>query len=73
MNRATLVSQEDSEGSSQGGKELDPKEDLAGGKHEIWVCGTTEVVIPRHREINEYTAEGIMKYLETELGEDWWR
>lgn len=45
----------------------------AGAKHEAWVCGETPVTIPRHREINEYTAEGIMKHLEPELGEDWWR
>ncbi len=45
----------------------------SGSKHGVWVCGTTTVTIPRHREINEDTAEGIMKELETELGENWWR
>jgi mRNA interferase HicA len=45
----------------------------AGTKHEAWTCGETTVTIPRHREVNEYTAEGIMKDLELELGEEWWR
>jgi mRNA interferase HicA len=44
-----------------------------GGRHEIWRCGATEVVIPRHAEINELTALGIMRSLETELGGGWWR
>jgi hypothetical protein len=44
-----------------------------GRQHEIWQCGTTRVSVPRHREINDYTAEAIMKDLEQDLGEDWWR
>jgi len=44
-----------------------------GGRHEIWRCGATEVVILRHAEINELTALGIMRSLETELGGGWWR
>ncbi len=43
-----------------------------GTKHEIWQCGTTRVSIPRHREVNELTAEGIMQDLESELGKEWW-
>ena len=31
-----------------------------GGKHEIWTLGDGRLVIPRHREINERTAEGII-------------
>ena len=44
-----------------------------GKRHELWQCGSTSVTIPRHREINEYTAEGIFKDLEQELGDKWWR
>lgn len=44
-----------------------------GGKHDLWRCGATVVPIPRHREINEITALQIMKTLEAELGEGWWR
>jgi len=44
-----------------------------GTNHEIWICGETQTAIPRHSEINEFTAEAIMKDLEPELGEDWWR
>ena len=44
-----------------------------GRQHEIWQCGTTQVSVPRHREVNTYTAEAIMKDLESELGKDWWR
>ncbi len=44
-----------------------------GGRHDLWRCGATVVTIPRHRELNELTAGGIMKALERELGERWWR
>lgn len=44
-----------------------------GAKHDLWICGATKVTIPRHREINDYTAEAIMKLLEAELGATWWR
>jgi mRNA interferase HicA len=44
-----------------------------GRRHEIWRCGATEVVIPRHAEINELTALGIKRSLENELGSGWWR
>jgi hypothetical protein len=44
-----------------------------GRQHEIWQCGTTRVSVPRHREVNNYTAEAIMKDLEEEFGEGWWR
>jgi predicted RNA binding protein YcfA (HicA-like mRNA interferase family) len=32
-----------------------------GSKHDIWTNGEYEVVVPRHVEINEYTAKGILK------------
>jgi mRNA interferase HicA len=44
-----------------------------GGSHEIWLCGVTEVPVPRHREITEGTARRVMRALEGEPGEDWWR
>jgi hypothetical protein len=44
-----------------------------GKLHEVWRCGSKLVTIPRHREINEYTAQGICKDLEGELGTGWWR
>lgn len=43
------------------------------GNHDIWQCGNTKVPVPRHTEVVEYTAEGIMKALEDELGERWWK
>mgnify|MGYP006271971323 CR=1 FL=1 len=44
-----------------------------GGKHELLICQGIQVTIPRHKEIDAYTAESIMKALEPVLGEDWWR
>ncbi len=32
-----------------------------GANHEIWRIGNERIVIPRHREVNEYTAEGILR------------
>lgn len=48
-------------------------EDTRGQTPRLWRCGSTKVTIPRHREINEYTAEAILKDLEGELDEGWWR
>ena len=31
-----------------------------GRNHEIWMVGSERLVIPRHREINEHTARGIL-------------
>jgi hypothetical protein len=44
-----------------------------GGRHEVWQCGRTKVTIPRHREINEITAQSIFTTLEAELGTGWWK
>lgn len=44
-----------------------------GSQHEFWEVGGLRFTIPRHREINEWTAEAIMRDLEPILGEDWWR
>ena len=43
------------------------------GSHEAWSLDGQLISIPRHREVNEYTAEGIMKALEPKLGKGWWR
>ena len=44
-----------------------------GSRHDFWEVGGLRVAIPRHREINEWTAEAIMRDLEPMLGLDWWR
>ncbi len=32
-----------------------------GGSHDIWTNGEKNEAVPRHREINEYTAKKILK------------
>jgi mRNA interferase HicA len=44
-----------------------------GASHTIFRVGSAQFSMPRHSEINEMTARSIMKYLETELGQGWWR
>ena len=44
-----------------------------GAKHDRYSCGAINVTVPRHQEINDYTAEAIMKSIEAELGANWWR
>jgi hypothetical protein len=44
-----------------------------GRSHELLRCRGIRVAIPRHNEINTFTAESIMKSLEPVLGKDWWR
>lgn len=39
-----------------------------GGNHTIYCIGTWEFPVPRHREINELTAQGILKRAEKEPG-----
>ena len=44
------------------------------GNHEKWKLGTSvQVSIPRHSEINEITAQAILRSTESELGEGWWK
>lgn len=31
-----------------------------GGRHDVWTDGEREVAVPRHNEINEYTAKAII-------------
>jgi hypothetical protein len=43
------------------------------GRHEKWRLGATvQVSVPRHREVNDITAQAILKATEPELGEEWW-
>jgi predicted RNA binding protein YcfA (HicA-like mRNA interferase family) len=35
--------------------------DRHGQKHDIWTNGEYEIAVPRHNEINEYTAKAILK------------
>lgn len=44
-----------------------------GAEHSIYKLDGQKIAIPRHREINEYTAQGILKDTEDELGKGWWR
>ena len=37
-----------------------------GAKHEVWRLGNTTLIIPRHREISRFTAEGLIKDAEEE-------
>ncbi|HRK06688.1 MAG TPA: type II toxin-antitoxin system HicA family toxin [Pseudobdellovibrionaceae bacterium] len=32
-----------------------------GGKHDKWTNGVFSLAVPRHKEINEFTARGILK------------
>lgn len=32
-----------------------------GARHDVWSNGEREIVVPRHNEINEYTAKAIIK------------
>ena len=32
-----------------------------GRRHDVWACGEREVAVPRHVEINEYTASAILR------------
>jgi mRNA interferase HicA len=43
-----------------------------GGQHTLYRLKGQNVVIPRHREINDITAKAIMKDLEDQVGKDWW-
>lgn len=39
-----------------------------GGRHDVYSCGELIIVIPRHREINERTARGIIAEVDEYLG-----
>lgn len=35
-----------------------------GANHEVWQYGTLRVTVPRHSDINELTAKGILRDIE---------
>lgn len=39
-----------------------------GAKHDIWTNGVETIEIPRHREVNEFTARGIIKIVKANPG-----
>ncbi|MBA2373620.1 MAG: hypothetical protein H0V74_05400 [Chloroflexi bacterium] len=43
-----------------------------GADHEVWSLGGHRITIPRHREVAERTARGVLKAFEDELGTRWW-
>lgn len=47
--------------------------DREGANHSVYRIGATIIPVPRHRDVNEMTTEGIYKQCETELGKGWWR
>lgn len=44
-----------------------------GRDHEIWSFEGQLVIIPRHREVDEFTAGQILGELEPWLGKRWWK
>jgi mRNA interferase HicA len=42
-------------------RRLDWRVSREGGKHTIWTNGVNEIAVPRHKEVNEYTARKILK------------
>lgn len=42
-------------------KKLGWKLSRHGRKHDIWTNGERDIAIPRHNEINDYTANAILK------------
>ena len=71
MKRATLIRRIVTAAKRSG---LDWGQVASKGNHEKWRLGTTmQVSIPRHTEINEITAQAILKSTESELGEGWWK
>lgn len=47
--------------------------DREGANHTIYMLDGVMIPIPRHREVNEMTTEGIYKECAEKLGKGWWR
>ncbi len=47
--------------------------DREGANHTIYVLDGVIIPIPRHREVNERTTEGIYRECQEKLGKGWWR
>lgn len=43
---------------------------LGGTNHEKWQMGPILLVIPRHRELHEYTARGILRLAESATSQE---
>ncbi len=43
-----------------------------GADHEVCALESHRITIPRHREIVEHTARGVMTAFEEEFGTGWW-
>lgn len=46
------------------GLEFDPRHPVRGGNHDRYLVGNQSVEVPRHKEIVEYTARGILRTFE---------
>ena len=44
-----------------------------GANHTVYRLDGVMIPIPRHREVNEMTTEGIYKECSEKLGKGWWR
>ena len=44
-----------------------------GGEHSVYECGSERFTVPRQVEVNEITAQAILRHLESEFGKGWWR
>lgn len=70
MKRRELVKRIRAEAKAQGVEWSFTRE---GGRHEVYSLDGLVIPVPRHAEINEITAQGIMKECEAKLGKGWWR
>lgn len=51
------------------GFEFSKTPDVHGGSHDKWYVRGDAVIVPRHAEVNELTAKGILKEWDTLLAE----
>jgi mRNA interferase HicA len=64
MKRTDLLKQINSLAASLGGTWRFHRE---GANHEVWKANGKSIPIPRHREVNDYTAAQILKQVEEAL------
>ena len=65
MKRADLIKEVEARARRKG---LDCHLHRQGGSHEVWKVNDKSVPIPRHREVNDYTAKQILKQVDEALG-----
>lgn len=70
MNRAALIAKISREAKRQG---VSFRSAAEGGRHELFMLGSTKIPIPRHTEISHRTTEDILHECQGELGKGWWR